>query len=338
MIKTSSKFVGDCSLPMSKLALGTVQIGYDRRISFDQAKEIIYSAYSEGIRYFDSAPMYGFGRAEYTLSTALHELDIRKNVLVSTKVGRVLNSQGLYSKDPSWYLNNPGYHYDYTYDGIMSSFEDSLKRTGLDHIDLVLVHDLGKKWHGDKAELFWNQFCESGFKALDELRRNRNVSAVGLGVNETEIVLEVAKKFKIDCALIAGQYTLLDHKNSYEDLKKLSESNVKILAAGIFNSGVLALGNTSQASYNYKKVPAEIVSKIQKIQVICLKYDVSLATAALQFAASHPAITSLVFGAKNKEETITNIQSFSKIIPYEFWVELKSENIISEQIPITALN
>jgi D-threo-aldose 1-dehydrogenase len=220
----------------------------------------------------------------------------------------------------------------------MSSFEDSLKRTGLDHIDLVLVHDLGKKWHGDKAELFWNQFCGSGFKALDELRRNRNVSAVGLGVNETEIVLEVAKDFKIDCALIAGQYTLLDHKNSYEDLKKLSESNVKILAAGIFNSGVLALGNTSQASYNYKKVPTEIVSKIQKIQAICLKYDVSLATAALQFAASHPAITSLVSGAKNKEETITNIQSFSKIIPYEFWVELKSENIISEQIPITALN
>ncbi len=334
MIKTPSKFIGECPLPMSKLALGTVQIGYDSRISFDQAKEIINAAYYEGVRYFDSAPMYGFGRAEYTLSTILRELEIRNNVLVSTKVGRVLNSQGLYSKNPSWYLNNPGYYYDYTYDGIMSSFEDSLKRTGLDHIDLLLVHDLGEKWHGDKAELFWNQFCESGFRALDELRRNRDVSAIGLGVNETEIVLKVAKEFKIDCALIAGQYTLLDHKNSYEDLKKLSEFNIEILAAGIFNSGVLALGNTSQASYNYKKVPIEIFSKIQKIQEICLKYNVSLATAALQFTASHPTITSLVFGAKSDNEVMQNVSSYTQQVPYEFWNELKYKNIISTSVPL----
>lgn len=334
MIKTPSKFIGECSLPMSKLALGTVQIGYDSRISFDQAKEIINAAYYEGVRYFDSAPMYGFGRAEYTLSTILRELEIRNNVLVSTKVGRVLNTQGEYCKDPLWYLKNSGYKYDYTYDGVMSSFEDSLKRTGLDHIDLLLVHDLGSIWHGERAHQYWKQFCESGFRALDELRKSRDVSAIGLGVNETEIVLKVAKEFEIDCALIAGQYTLLDHKHSYKDLEKLSESNIAVFAAGIFNSGILASGTIEQARYNYGKVPIDILLKVKEIESICLKYNVSLPTAALQFTASHPAITSLVFGAKSENEVMQNVSSYTQQVPYEFWNELKYKNIISTSVPL----
>ena len=334
MSNTQSKFIGECTVSMSKLALGTVQIGYDPEISFEQAKEIIYSAYLQGVRYFDSAPMYGFGRAEYTLSTILHELKIRNKVLVSTKVGRVLNSQGNYSKNPIWYLNHSGYQYDYTYDGIMSSFEDSLNRTGLDHIDLLLVHDLGNKWHGDKAHQYWKQFCESGFKALDELRKNRDVFAIGMGVNETEVVLNVAKQFEIDCALIAGQYTLLDHEYSYKNLEKLSELNIAVFAAGIFNSGILASGNSEQARYNYGKVPTEILLKVHEIESICLKYNVSLSTAALQFTASHPAISSLVFGAKSENEVMQNISSFTRHVPYEFWNELKCKNLISSNVPV----
>lgn len=337
MTDIKSTYVGNCTLPLSNLGLGSVQMGYDPKVGFDDAKEIILSSYLQGIRYFDSAPMYGFGRAEYTLGSILTEFNIRKDVLVSTKVGRILDTFGNYSKDPLWYLSNPGYGYDYTYDGFMLSFEDSLKRTGLDHIDLLLVHDLGSQWHGSRANIYWNQFYESGYKALDELRRNRDVSAIGLGVNETEVVVKVAAEFKIDCALIAGQYTLLNHNQAHENFKKLEESNVVIITAGVFNSGVLATGNTQTSRYNYGEVPADIASKINEINSVCSKYNISMATVALQFAVSHPSIAALVFGVKNKEEVSQNISTFMQHIPSQLWDELKIRNIINSHILVPSL-
>lgn len=231
------------------------------------------AAYDGGIRYFDCAPLYGFGKAEYNLGHALRELGICDEVTVSTKVGRVLKATsrtealdtvyGIDWVEPLPFLDT----YDYTYDGFMRSFEDSQKRLALDHIDILYVHDLGSTWHGDQADVYWKQIRDGGYRALDELRSSGAVKAVGLGVNETEAVVTVAREFDIDCAMIAGRYSLLNHAPLEGAFDELRQRGVSVVAAGVFNSGVLASGvKNGEASYDYGDVPEDIAKKVAAIE------------------------------------------------------------------------
>jgi D-threo-aldose 1-dehydrogenase len=328
-----TRVLGKSGVSVTSMGLGMVPLaGFKAKVTYSESENVIKSAFAGGIRYYDCAPMYGFGKAEYYLGHALRELGIRQDVVVSTKVGRVLKAASRIKKLETVDT------YDYTYDGIMRSFEDSQIRLALDYIDVLLVHDLGRAWHGEMSDVYWEQMRKSGYKALDELRSSGAVSAVGLGVNETESVIGVAREFDIDCALIAGRYSLLNHEPLDSAFAELQEGNVSVIAGGVFNSGILATGVKAQEiTYDYQSVPESILKKVQAIESVCDKYGVTLASAAIEFVSMHPAVATVVLGAQNVEQVEQNLASIAKPAPREFWTELKQQGLLPEKAPTVPL-
>jgi D-threo-aldose 1-dehydrogenase len=336
-----TRVLGKSGVSVTTMGLGMVPLaGFKAKVNYSEFESVIKSAFAGGIRYYDCAPLYGFGKAEYYLGHALRELGIRQDVVVSTKVGRVLKAASRTKKletvygiewvDPLPFLDT----YDYTYNGIMRSFEDSQIRLALDYIDVLLVHDLGRAWHGDAADIYWKQIRESGYKALDELRSSGAVSAVGLGVNETESVVTVASEFDLDCAMIAGRYSLLNHAPLDSDFAELMKSGVSIIAAGVFNSGILATGvRDKQVTYDYQSVPDNIIKQVEAIEAVCDKHGVLLGSAAIEFVSMHPAVATVVLGAKNVEEVEQNLASIANPAPREFWTELKQRGLLPKKAP-----
>lgn len=341
MAEFQKRPVGRTDLSVSSIGLGTVPLaGFKTKVTYADFESVIDAAYKGGVRYFDAAPMYGFGKAEYYLGHALRELGIRDDVLVSTKVGRVLKAQSRVPKmdsvygidwvDPLPFRDT----YDYTYDGIMRSFEDSQCRLALDRIDVLFVHDLGRMWHGDQNDKYLAQMRAGGFRALDELRSSGAIGAVGLGVNETDSVVQVAREFRLDCSLIAGRYTLLNHAPLQGAFDELHERKVSVFAAGVFNSGILATGTKGQAlTYDYQNVPAEIVQKVRDIESVCHKHNVELSTAAIQFVSMHPAVSTVLLGGQNVDEVGQNLRSTHTGAPAAFWDELKERGLIPQNAP-----
>lgn len=342
-VEMDSHKLGRSDVRITSLGLGTVPLaGFRTKASYRDFEAVIDAAFDGGIRHFDCAPMYGFGKAEYYLGHALRELGIRDDVVVSTKVGRLLRpasrtqpkktAYGIDWVDPLPFLDV----YDYTYDGIMRSFEDSQQRLALDHIDVLLVHDVGRAWHGDDAGIYQEQLRDSGYKALEELRSGGAVSAVGLGVNETESVVQVAREFDIDCALIAGRYTLLNHEPLVSDFAELQRRNVSVIAGGVFNSGILATGTKGEEmTYDYQSVPADVVNRVVAIETVCSRHGVDLASAAVEFVGMHPAVASVVLGAQNVAQAKQNIRAAASRAPQEFWTELKQSGLLPESAPTT---
>lgn len=334
--------LGTTAVEVTSLGLGTVPLsGFNAHVSYDDFEKTIQAGFDSGIRYFDCAPMYGFGKSEHFLGHALRVLGLRDKVVVSTKVGRVLKPASKTKKldtvygidwiDPLPFLDT----YDYTYDGIMRSFEDSQHRLGLDYIDVLLVHDVGRAWHGDQSEYYWDQLRASGYKALDELRSGGSVSAIGLGVNETDSVVQVAQEFRIDCSLIAGRYTLLNHEPLKSAFDELLKRKVSVIAGGIFNSGILAAGTKGDSlTYDYGKVPPDVLERVRRIEKVCDEFSVSLPAAAMQFVYAHPAVATLVMGAKSAEEVNTNTTAIRSVIPSEFWTALRDSGAIPENAPL----
>lgn len=341
MVNLELRKLGRSPVEVTSLGLGTVPLaGFRTKASYRQFEDVIDASFKGGIRHFDCAPMYGFGKAEYYLGHALRELGLRQEVVVSTKVGRVLKpasrvrqQQTVYGidwVDPLPFLDA----YDYTYDGIMRSFQDSQQRLSLDFIDVLLVHDLGRAWHGDEADIYWRQLRSSGYKALDELRSTGAVSAIGLGVNETESVLEVAREFEIDCSLIAGRYTLLNHEPLEAAFAELQARNVSVIAGGVFNSGILASGTKGRdLTYDYQKVPEEVMRRVLAIEEVGERHGVDLASAAIEFVSMHPAVASVVLGAQNVGQVQNNLAAASSSAPEAFWEELKHLNLLPENAP-----
>ncbi len=307
-------------------------------------EQTILAAYNNGVRYFDTAPMYGYGKSEHYLGHALRTLGLRKEVTLSTKVGRILKSVGRSPPAPpaygvNWVDSLPFRDtFDYSYDGIMRSFEDSQQRLGLDSVDILFVHDIGRAWHGDSASVFWEQLRQGGYRALDELRSTGATGAIGLGVNETDSVLEAAKEFSLDCALIAGRYTLLNHMPLNGAFAELQRRNVSVIAGGVFNSGVLAAGTRGNTpAYDYRVASPDITERVRKIEEICNHYGVMLSAAAVQFVYAHPAVSAVLLGAEKPAEVEQNMTAISLRIPEAFWAELKRERIIPPDAPTTAL-
>ncbi|RQS26860.1 MULTISPECIES: aldo/keto reductase [unclassified Burkholderia] len=333
--------LGKTKTLVSQIGLGTGSMaGLGVKVDYRHFEEAIIAAYDGGIRHFDAAPFYGYGKAEYYLGHAVRELGIRDQVTLSTKAGRVLTpanrSKEIRGRYPiNWIDPLPFYHrYDYSYDGIMRSFEGSQFRLGFDFIDILLLHDVGEAWHGDDAEIYWKQLAQSGYKALDELRNAGMVSAVGLGVNETEAVLRATSEFTFDCALIAGRYSLLNHEPLEGAFDELLQRNVSIIAAGIFNSGILATGTRSSTGlYDYASAPSDIVDKVRKIEEVCDQFDISILSAAVEFVKLHPAITMVLMGVQNADSVRENLAATADVAPKEFWLELKRRKLIPEAAP-----
>lgn len=301
------------------------------------ASQLLEYAYESGVRYFDTAPLYGFGLSEKRIGEFAGN---RADCSLSTKAGRLLVPA---NRTPSGLRE--GYdspmpfdaRFDYTYSGVMRSFEDSLGRLGKNRVDTLLLHDLGRLTHGKHhARRFGEAIRGGGFRALRELKDQGRISRFGLGVNEAEICRDVMQQVDIDVILLAGRYSLIE-QDVIEDLFVLCEKRgISVVAGGVYNSGILATGarTNSQAYFNYAPAPDHIVQKVIAIEHICERHGVQLRVAALQFVLAHPVVERVVLGFSETAHIDAALQDASRKIPKEFWIELKEEVLIHEACPV----
>ncbi len=320
-------------LTLTALGLGCSQLGgLYRPISWPESAAIVDAAWSAGLRYFDTAPYYGYTLSERRAGEALRSRD-RDAYTLSTKVGRLMRPDASVRRgDDGWAEPLPFRPvFDYSYGGIMRSYEDSQQRLGTARIDMLYVHDIGAMTHGERHAHHWTQLTrEGGFRALNELRESRAVGAIGLGVNEWEVVVDAMSETSLDAVLLAGRYTLLEQGALEPLLNACARAETAIVVGGVFNSGVLA-GN---GKFNYADAPAEVVDKVRRLTDVCKRFDVALPAAALQFPFAHPAVASCLVGARSVEQLRQNIAWLEAPIPERFWQALSDEGLIAEKAPV----
>ncbi|MEU9833172.1 aldo/keto reductase [Streptosporangium sp. NPDC048047] len=290
--------------------LGTAPLaGLFSPVSEEQAERTLAAAWEAGIRYFDTAPHYGTGLAEERLGRFLRGLPQgAAEAVVSTKVGRVLvPGEG----EADGFPGSTGYVRvrDYSRDGVLRSLDDSLRRTGLDRFDLVFIHD---------PDDHWEQAAGQAYPALAELRDQGVVGAIGAGMNQARMLTRFVRETDLDAVLVAGRYTLLDRSAAGELLPECDRRGVAVIAGGVFNSGVLAGGTT----YDYDTAPAEVVERARRLGRICASYGVPLPAAALRFPHRHPAVTTVLIGARSAEEIREDLDLAAVPVPGELWREL----------------
>ncbi|CAG4898387.1 aldo/keto reductase [Paraburkholderia gardini] len=328
--------IGRRDLKVTGLGLGTAPLGgLYRDLTDAEAQGTIDAAWDAGIRYFDTAPHYGHTKAEHRLGHALRKYP-RGEYVLSTKAGRrFVPRTHPYDGSEGWQNPLPFEAiYDYTHDGILRSFEDSQHRLGMVDIDILLVHDIGRYTHGDRNAHYWKQLTEGGgFKALDELRSAGAIKAVGLGVNEGAAILEAMAEFDIDCALLAGRYTLLEQDTLNDLLPACEAKQVSILLGGAFNSGILARGVQGDLKYNYGDAPQDVIDRVTRLEAICRVHGAPLAAAALQFPYAHPAVATVLTGARNPGELRENVASFERELPAALWKALR-EGLLDPRAPV----
>jgi D-threo-aldose 1-dehydrogenase len=329
--------IGRRGLQVTGLGLGTAPLGgLYSDLSDEQALATVAAAYEAGVRFFDTAPHYGHTKAEHRLGDALRRYP-RDQYVLSTKTGRHFVPRTTpYDGSEGWQDPLPFQPiFDYTHDGILRSFEDSQQRLGIVEIDILLIHDIGRVTHGEKNPFYWKQLTEGGgFRALDELRSAGVVKAVGLGVNEGAAILEVMADFDIDCALLAGRYTLLEQATLDDLLPACEAKGVSLLLGGAFNSGILARGVQGDLKFNYVAAPKEVIERVARLEAVCREYDVPLAAAALQFPYAHPAVATVLTGARSVEELRENVASFERPIPAELWTALRDKALLDPRAPV----
>ena len=340
--------LGRSNLEVTALGLGCAGLGgLYRDVSEADARATVDAAWEAGIRFFDTAPYYGYTKSEHYVGAALRERE-RDAFVLSTKAGRLLapsRGHGARSPRDGWAHPLPFEPvYDYTYDGIMRSFEDSLQRLGLARIDVLLVHDIGAFTHGERHPYYWRQLADGGFRALDELRAAGAVRAVGLGVNEAEVVADTMREFEIDCALLAGRYTLLEQETLETLLPECVRRGVSLIVGGAFNSGILARGvrhlradaapPSGALKFNYGDAPAEVIDRVARIEAVCDAHDVALPSAALQFPYAHPAVAGVLTGASSPGEIRENVASFTRPIAPAFWQALHDAALLHPHAPV----
>ena len=328
--------IGRTSIDATALSLGTAPLGgLYRDLSEEEAHATVDAAWDAGIRFFDTAPHYGHTKAEHRLGDALRRRP-RGEYVLSTKVGRRFVPR-THPDDGSEGWQNPlpfEAIYDYTYDGILRSFEDSQQRLGIVDIDILLVHDIGRFTHGDRHPHYWKQLTEGGFRALDELRSGGAVKAVGFGVNEREVILDAIAEFDIDCALLAGRYTLLEQAPLDDLLPTCAERGVSILLGGAFNSGILAQGVEGDLKFNYGAAPPEVIERVARLEAVCRAHGTPLAAAALQFPYAHPVVATVLNGARSVAELRENVASFERPAPPALWSALRDEGLLDPRAPV----
>ncbi len=340
MQNLSTRKIGSTDLDIVTLGLGCATLGnLYHPVSDEDARETVRCALDSGLSYIDTAPYYGFGLSERRVGDVLRQQD-RKSFILSTKVGRMLAPCAPVDENIgrcAYYSAMPFEAvYDYSYDGIMRSFEDSLQRLGLSRIDIIYMHDIGKLTHGkDHANLF-KIAMNSGYKALDELRSSGQIRAFGLGVNEYEVCEEAMEYGDFDCFLLAGRYTLLEQKALDTFLPKCESRKSSVIAGGVYNSGILALGSKSEKPlhYDYEPASAEIIDRIRQIELICDSYQIPLAAAALQFPLAHPSVVNVTVGMGKPQRVKQTLELFTYSIPAEFWQALKDGELLHPSAPV----
>lgn len=298
------------------------------------AQDTVRAALAVGINLVDTSPLYGHGLSEHRIGAALRGVP-RESVIVSTKVGRWMQA-GQPKGDGSGYaggLPHPAV-IDYSYDGAMRSFEQSLLRLGTDHIDILLIHDVDVWTHGDRMEQRFTEAMDGAYRALEKLRASGAVKAIGVGVNEAEMCARFARSGDFDVMMLAGRYSLLEQGALTEFLPLAIEKKIAVMLAGVFNSGILATGAKTGAHYNYKPAPPEILARVARIEAVCAAHGVALPQAALAFCAAHPAVATIVLGAVTPQEVAGNLDLVARPVPAALWRDLKAQGLLAAEAPV----
>jgi len=317
-----------------KLGLGGVAIGTAfENITDEQANTILQEAWELGIRYYDTSPWYGLTKSERRFGNFLQNKD-RNDFVFSTKVGRLFTQVPESEVPPTMWKKplNYDFKHDYTADGIKRSIDESLQRTGLSHIDIVYVHDLSEDQVGDRYPYFLEQAKKGAFKVLSELRDQGAIRAWGMGVNKIEPILDCIEAADPDICLSATQYSILEHEDAVDRLlPAVKKAGVKLVSGAGYNSGFIA----GRDRYNYKDViPKGMTEKRNRIAEIAKKYDVSIIDAALHFVLAADEFAAIIPGASKPQQVKDNVNALQKVIPVDFWKELKAQGLIYDKAQV----
>lgn len=309
-------------LEVSKLSLGTAPLGgLFTSVPEADSDGVIAAAFDADINFFDTAPLYGSGRAEVRLGRGLNAA--KRPYVLSTKVGRVLNpvsgvsnAGGLAGFADADTSVEP--IFDYSRAGVRRSFEESLKRLNVDRIDVALIHD---------ADDRIDEAIKYAYPALEEMRAEGMVSTIGVGMNFCSPTIKAVVETDIDIVLIAGRYSLLDQSSQEQLFKETMKRKVSVMIGGVYNSGILA-NPVAGATFHYAPAPDEIIAKAQKIRDLLATFNVSLTAAAIQFPLRHPAVTTVLTGSRSPKELLANIADFDSEVPAEAWAALEKAGLI----------
>lgn len=332
--------IGRTGLTTTRLGLGGASIGgLYRSVTDEAASSLVEHAWSIGIRSYDVAPLYGYGASERRMGAALSTRP-RQDFVLSTKVGRLVRATGDLSDDDdidrqaigdskdAYYADTAGRHivFDYSYDGVMRSVEESLERLGMSHIDALYIHD---------PDDHWAEALEGAYPALARLRAEHVVEAIGVGMNRTAMLARFADAGDFDVFMLAGRYTLLDQEALSVLLPRCVERGVAVMVAGVMNSGVLA-DPASGGRYDYGDAPADIVARSRRLASVCADHDVPLRAAAIQFPLAHPAVTGLIAGVRTPAHLDEYPESMRRKIPTALWDDLRRQGLIPDAAPTPA--
>ncbi len=322
--------IGTTALEVTGISLGGAAIGgLYQAVARDIAEATIEAAWDAGVRYFDTAPFYGFGLSERRMGDVLRSKP-RESFVLSTKVGRLLRPVPDDQIPDDSYVDPLPFtiEYDYSYDGIMRSFEFSLARLGLNRIDILFVHDIGADTHGeDGNRKHFRDLMDSGLKALEQLKREGSIGAFGLGVNEVQICLDVMSRAAIDCILLAGRYTLLDRAARRDLLPLCEATRTSLVVGGALNSGILATGPVPGAYFNYKPAAQDILDRVGRMVGTAERHGIPLLAAALQFPLRDPRVATVLVGAAKPSLISDNIDLAALAIPDAAWDDFDRDAI-----------
>ncbi len=339
MKKRNFKAPSGASISFTELGMGAAALGNLYRAHTEKAaQETFESAWKSGIRYFDTAPLYGLGLSETRLNHFLRGRK-RSDYILSSKVGRLLKVCPPKERTAiGKFFDTPSRRevFDYTYDGVMRSLEFSLERLGVDHIDILFVHDCDVFTHGSEAarDAHVKTLMGSGYKALVKLRDEKVIKAFGAGVNEYQVCETLAAQGDFDLFLLAGRYTLLEQTALDSFLPMCEKRGIGIVLGGPYNSGILASGAKAGAWYNYSKAPKAILDRVRKIEAVCRTHKVKLPQAALRFPMMHPSVVSVIPGAVSPKEVALNVKTMDVKIPKALWKDLKAQGLLHEGAPV----
>ncbi len=323
-------------LRVTRLGFGSAPLGEHKvLVPEEDATATLAAAYELGVRYFDTAPFYGYGLAEQRTGRFLKDRP-RADYVLSSKVGRWLRPRTTQDRTPRPFIGGLPLEpvLDYSYDGTLRSIAQSLERLEHERLDIALIHDVDVWTHGEAFPERLDEAMNGSYRALRDLREQGAVGAVGVGVNDVASCLALAKRGEFDCFMLAGRYTLLEQGALDELLPLCIERDISVLVAAPFNSGILATGAGGAAQYNYRPAPEHVLERVRRIEAVCARHDVPLPAASLQFPLGHPAVASVVPGAISAAEARNNARMMQFTIPDDFWAELRAEKLIRPEAPL----
>lgn len=314
--------IGASGVKVRRLGFGSAPLGgLLRETPEADAIDAVHAALAAGLDYFDVAPQYGGGMAEQRLGMALRDTP-RDKVVISSKVGKLIRPLPENSKAATGGFAGALAHeitYDYSYDGVFLSLEDSFRRLAVDRLDIVLVHDVNRKYHGEAVMQRLDEALSGACRALRRLRDEGSIGAYGCALNEVDVATRFVDEADVDCIMLPQKFTLLNRDAERALLPRCLEKGVKVLIAGPFDSGILATGAVTGATYNYQAASPEIMSCVRAMEVVCRDFAVPLRAAALQFPLRHPAVASVVTGMRSRAEVDDNIACMSLKLSDDFW-------------------